>query len=355
MRKIVQTLKAYPISVLFVLWSFVQLLLFFRYGFVTAFEGLKYQNDAHLLIAQFLINPQRVFYASYSIVVALLFKIGIGYYAVLFFQLIVNAWATYLFFKLLVKLLNSDTALITTSFLIINVQLQMWNFHLFTESLFISGIIIFMYVVFTFDFRVRDYIKLFLLLIFLSYLRPIGISLAIPALIFFVLKMRKNWKENILVIMLLVIAVLTQFFIMLALRDNFNEFYTVATNKIWIIGAFDTVDDYKQLPFLPDTLKAIFIRTYYYFSMLRPYYSLSHNLLEGLFYPVYALSFIGISSLYKKNDSRFFFVIALIGIFSVFTLISHVNYHGRYISPILPLFLFIAAFGIDFIRSKSTK
>ena len=355
MRKIVQTLKAYPMTVLLVLWSFMQFLLFFRYGFVTDFEGLKYQYDAHLLLEQFLINPQRVFYTSYSIVVALLLKIGIGYYAVLLFQLIVNAWATYLFFKLLVKLLNSDIALITTAFLIINVQLQMWNFHLFTESLFISGIMVFMYVVFTFDYRMRDYVKLFLLLIFLSYLRPIGISLAIPAMLFFMSKTRKNWKENIYVVMLLAVAVITQFLIMLTLRDNFNEFYSVATNKIWIIGAYNTVDDYSQLSFLPDSVKAIFLRLFYYFSMLRPYYSLSHNLLEVLFYPVYALSFIGVFGLYKNSRSRFFFIIVLIGIFSVFTLLSHVNYHGRYISPILPMFLFIAAFGLDFIRKRSIK
>jgi len=189
-KRIIQTLKAYPLTVLFVLWSLVQFPLFFRYGFVTDFEGLKYQNDAHLLMEQFLINPQRVFYASYSIVVALLLEIGIGYYAVLIFQLIVNAWASYLFFKLLAKLLNSNVALITTAFLIVNVQLQMWNFHLFTESLFISSIIIYMYVVFTFKYKVMDYIKLFLLLIFLSYLRPIGISLAIPAAFFFGLKMQ---------------------------------------------------------------------------------------------------------------------------------------------------------------------
>ena len=355
MRKIVQTLKAYPMIVLFVLWSVMQFLLFFRYGFVIDFEGLKYQYDAHLLLEQFFINPQRVFYASYSIAVALLLKIGIGYYAVLLFQLIINAWATYLFFKILVKLLSLDIALITTALLIINVQLQMWNFHLFTESLFISGIMVFMYIVFTFDYGVRDYIKLFLLLVFLSYLRPIGISLAIPAMFFFMLKIRKDWKENAFVVMLLAAAVITQFFIMLALRDNFNEFYSVATNKIWIIGAYNTVDDYSQLSFLPDFLKAIFLRLFYYFSMLRPYYSLSHKLLEVLFYPVYVLSFIGFFGLYKNSQSRFFFIIVLIGIFSVFTLLSHVNYHGRYISPILPMFLFIAAFGIDYIQTRRIK
>jgi len=353
MKRIIQTLKAYPLTVLFVLWSLVQFLLFFRYGFVTDFEGLKYQNDAHLLMEQFLINPQRVFYASYSIVVALLLEIGIGYYAVLIFQLIVNAWASYLFFTLLAKLLNSNVALITTAFLIVNVQLQMWNFHLFTEALFISAIIIYMYVVFTFDYKVLDYIKLFLLLIFLSYLRPIGISLAIPAVFFFGVKMQKEWRVNILVVMLLIAAVIIQFFIMLALRDNFSEFYSVATKKVWIIGAYNTVDDYRQLSFLPDFLKAIFLRFVYYFSMLRPYYSLSHNLSEVLFYPVYALSLYGVFGLYKNSPSRFFFIIVTIGIFSVFTILSHVNYHGRYISPILPMFLFIAAFGIENFRTRS--
>ncbi len=345
-------LNKYAIVILMIFWLMVQFALFLRYGFVMDFEGLKYQNDANLLTQHFQFNFQRIFYSSYTIIIAAILKLGLGYYGVLIFQLIINAWSNVMFFKILKRSLSQSVAFIISVLLILTVQIQMWNFHLFTESLFISGIIIFMYIVFSFNYSLKDIIKLLLLLVFISYLRPIGISLALPAIVYFIAKNDDDKKQRFIIISILVLLVVLQFVLMLLLKDNFNEFYTVATAKLWIIGAYDTISDYPQFSFLPDYIRAIVLRFLYYFSMLRPYYSNIHNLLEMFFYPIYLLSFIGMYSMYKNNLSKLLFILSIIGIFTVFTVFTHVNYHGRYISPILPIFLMSASFGLDFLRTK---
>ena len=352
MNRIVKFLKEKPLFILMLLWALIQFALFLRYDFVIGFEGLKYQNDANLLAQQLQLNFQRIFYASYSITIALLLKFGMGYYSVLIFQLVVNAWSNILFYNLLSKYVKQSAAIIISIIMIFTMQIQMWNFHLYTESLFVSGIVIFMYVVFSFDYSNKDRLKLVLSLIFLSYLRPIGISLAAPAVVYFMSKSDDNRNQRIIIVLILSTIIVLQFGLMYLLKDNFNEFFSVATTKFWIIGAYDTVNDYSQFSFLPDFIKAIILRFNYYFLMVRPYYSDFHNLLEMLFYPVYLLSFFGLYSMYKCCRPKLFFILTLIGIFTTFTIMSHINYHGRYISPILPLFLFIAAFGLGFIRKR---
>ena len=322
-------------------------------GFTTGFEGLKYQYDANLLLEYWQFNPERLFYSVYSLFVAFSIYVGIGLKGVMFLQILFNGYATYLFYKISVNLLKSESiSFIIALLFILTPQIQMWNFYLYTESLFISLIVIYTYLLLTFNYKNGwHYVQLFFLLVLLSFLRPIGIGLTIPTILYLVYLWRSQYvptKKLIILLTTFVVLHLGNFFLN---RDNFNEFFGVASERLWIIGAYSGYEIEGNVG-VGLYFKAIFNRSLYYFSMMRPYYSTLHNLLFVLFYPVYILAGVGFVKMFQTNRALLIYVIVIILMFASFTSLTYVNYHGRYITPILPFFILSAGFGIQLLANK---
>lgn len=340
----------YGIILIFI-WIIVQSLLFFRYGFTTEFEGVKYQDDASNLLIPLNYITERLFYILYSIIIAFFIKIKFGLYGVLIFQLLVNAWSTYRFHALSTVLFkNKVISFIVTVTLILTIQIQIWNFHLYTESLFISGIILLTYRIVNFKFnKLTDYFLVSFLILLLSFLRPNGVLLLIPSSLFFLYNFRIIRKYSLFIIPFIV-SLLFIIGINFSLNSgNFIEYINQAWKSSWVVWGYDNPNIYMfhNPNIMGDQgVELVLDRIVVYFSMLRPYYSTFHNFLMMTFYPIYLLSLIGVLFSWRKNKSIFVFVTSLVFVFSSFSILSFINWHGRFIAPVLPLFIIMSGFAL---------
>ena len=346
----------YNYSLLFMLalWLIVQLSLYLNYGFITEFEGAKYQLMANELISGAAINQELLFYSVYPIVISLFLKIGLGLKSMLIIQLIANAWASYRFYGISRMLFSEKwISIFTTSAFILTLQIQQWNFFLFTESLFVSGLIIYTYNILIFDYRNKiNSILLALLFIFLSFLRPIGLLLFIPTLIYFYFN-RNNIKSFASLIPLLLSIGLV--FILNQLNNSTQLIYLIKesfSNSWVILGYNDLSIQFHQENTIIFSFKLLLNRIYYFFSMQRPYYSLGHNIMVSAFYLIYGLALFGIRRFYKNNLSFFIYSLLFILSISTLSLLLYLNWHGRFIVPILPFFIIFSGYGVEYLLEK---
>jgi hypothetical protein len=346
--------KKYGLGVLAVLWLIIQYFLYSHYGFVTGFEGAKYYLNAKEFIAGAPINRVIIFYYAYPILIAVFLKLGLSLKAMLILQLLASAWATYRFYCL-GRLLFPKIwiAVLSTSILILTIQIQQWNFFLYTESLFTSGIIIYTYRLFRTDFlKISDYIILGLMFIFLSFLRPNGILLLFPT-IAYLLYSKKRIKNSVIVFPLLFSIVLMIGLNVVLSSGDFYNYFVKSLNHHWIIWGYNGlgITETTSHSFW-EIMKLFLYRMIYFFSMQRPYYSFGHNLLMTTFYPVYLLSLFGFISFRKKYKAAFIYSLVMIIGFFALTILLFVNWHGRFIVPILPFFILLSGFGIAYISKK---
>ena len=344
-----------PLIVLFSFWILTQSILFFIVGVEFGFEGDKYIEDAYLFINHNAINTDRLFYSVYSLLIAISIKIGIGLWAVIVFQLFLNAFATFVFFKL-TKLLfqNSITPIITSLLFVLIVQIQQWNFFLFTESVFISITVLLYYVVAKFDKdKSLDYIKFSSILLLLAFIRPSGLFYTVPAIVFFIGSgFSKHLSTKILIpvfaISLIIVANL------IYNQGNFAFHYGLADAKRWIIGGYDMPSTHSESA--GDIIILYFMRIVYYFSNWRPFFSLSHNLfiLFSLL-PIYVLAIIAMLNFYGSKHRIKTFALITIAVFTAFAMLTFVNWHGRFLAVILPAIIILAGYGVDAIVARRNK
>lgn len=343
----------YGMGFLAILWLIIQYALYSHYGFVTGFEGEKYYLNAKELIAGAPINRIIIFYYAYPILIAAFLKLGFSLKAMLILQLLVGAWATYRFYCL-GRLLFPKIwiAVLSTAILIFTIQIQQWNFFLYTESLFTSGIIIYTYRLFKSNyFKISDFVVLGLLFIFLSFLRPNGIMLIFPTIAYFVYN-RKRYKEIVNVFPLLLSFIVIITLNLLLSSGQLNDYFTKSLNHHWIIWGYNGFENVGYNNLYLEAVRLFLYRMLYFFSMQRPYYSDSHNMLMMTFYPVYLFSVLGFFSFIKRNKAVFAYTIIIILAFSSLAFLLFVNWHGRFIVPILPFFILISGYGISKFSKK---
>lgn len=355
-----KTSKA-PLIILLLLWLLVQFSLYHYYGFRTDYEGGKYLYDADQLSQFKPVKSIRNFYAFHSLIIAFLLKLKLGLVSVFIFQAVLNLFASFRFYQsALILYRNHKLAFTVSAILILTFQVQMWNFYIYTESLFISVLVLIFYRLVVFDFfKARDYIWLAAYTIILSFIRPNGVLLLLPLSLFFLYgysRYRFPLRYTIPLFVSFTLLLLAHFFgdasIMLA-------FASKAWKESWVIWEYAEISGDGFSPFA-SVIYTFFLRLIYFFGMIRPYFSDLHNLLIISFYPLYLLAIYGLKRFWKNNSLTALFVFSLVLTFSLFTLLTFVNWHGRFIAPLLPFFIIMAGFGLkrlfpreDYLLNKS--
>ncbi len=339
------------------LWGIVQYGLFRYYGFVTSFEGKKYQHDALSFLATGKLSDLRFFYSAYTLIIALFIKLRLSLKLIIILQLSINLWATFRFYRLAQTLVKQPLiAALSTSILILSFPIQQWNFYLYTESLFTSLTILFAYHILLFKFtKIVDYLIISILLFLLSFLRPTGILLAIPLIIYLFLN-RNQLKLHKLqsAIPALTLAILIAFNIVFN-TGHLIEYTHLALQKSWIVwGEKYFQHNHNSYSFL-GFMEIIILRSLYFFSMLRVHYSNFHNLLLMSFYPIYLFALAGIYPLWKSSKTVFLFIVTIIIVFSSFSILTFINWQGRFMVPILPFIILLAGYGFRSILSIKKK
>jgi len=353
MDRIERYSEKYGLGFLAILWLLVQIILYHHYGFVTGFEGAKYILTAKDFIAGEPINQRLVFYYAYPLLIAFVLKLGLSLRFILLLQLLVGAWATYRFYCISRMLFpNTRIAIITTLILILTIQLQQWNFFLYTESLFTSGIIVYTYRLLSADYsKTTDFIILGLWYFILSFIRPNGMLLLFPTLAFLISKpQQKSYRINLLPVFLAIGLIIGLNIVFSS--GELHSYFLKSFHKKWIIWGYDGFNISGSTNSIWNTARLFIYRILYFFSMQRPYYSVGHNILMATFYPVYVFALFGVFPFFKKHKTIFVFSMTTILSFFILSVLLFVNWHGRFIVPILPFIILFAGFGIQSISQK---
>ncbi len=126
-------------------WLLVQGFLLCKNGIVTGLEAEKYITLAnHFLQYGNFSSNNYYLYSTQIFLIAAVIKFHLGYPVIVFIQLLLNLFATIMFYKLASSFLKKPIiVLIVTFFFIINIPYQVYNSSLFTESIFYSLTIIY--------------------------------------------------------------------------------------------------------------------------------------------------------------------------------------------------------------------
>ena len=362
-----------PLLVLFVVWSFVQAFLINKYGIVTTNEAIKYKREAFNWILHKNFSEQKyIFYSAYIFIHVLFIKLGIEMVGVYLFQLLVNLVASFFFYKTAVTIYkNNSVAFIAALLLILCFSWQYWTVCLYSESFFCSLVIIFTYCLFGIS-KTNKLKYLYAVLVFCILLcaRPAGIFF-IPVIAWlFVFRLIEVKRLPSAVLIMLCISA---FFLWLLYYEmnssaDFNFIKPFVQQNVICDVPYkaiskqtnydDTVSGVllyiKQNPF--DFLKLCTLRFIAFWSLTRSFYSEAHNwMLRLFFYPLYFFALIKLRRQIKFNCYFIVYCLSVLIVFTISVMLTCDEWSNRFIMPVLPIIILLAAYGLFKLLPKRNK
>ncbi|OLY92160.1 hypothetical protein SAMN05444008_10643 [Cnuella takakiae] len=346
------------------LWAIINLALFLQKGIVTGYEAEKYITNAdHLLQTGHLANGQFRYYYTEILLISIAKQTGTFPYLPVLVQLSLNAFATLCFYRLLYQSHRNWIAAAGTAALIAMVYYQEYNFYLFTESIYFSGLIIYLHGLQQAVCRQRLWIALLpLMLVLMIFTRPVGIFL-VPATVAFLLlqpntHILKIWKWLCCSIAIAAFTLMVN--TIMNAGGGFNFLMPFSSGQI-LCGVSNTAPAFI-LPnnINPNSLQGIghmivqqprfFIqiaveRFLSFWGLIRSFYAPAHNLFIAVyFYSLYLLSVLGIRRWCSSDHSLLGFIVTLLLLTSFAATLSCDDWHNRFILPLLPMIIILASF-----------
>jgi len=349
-----------------VIYFIISCLLLYTYGIQLGGEAEKYIDNANRIL-----NHEELrngffgfFYVAYSLLVACFVKFSINLVFVAVVQICLSLFAALCLYILLIRLLeNKKIAFLFFIVYLLCFPIQKWNFYLYSESMHNSFLVIGVYLLDKFISEKKYYqlasFSFMLLLILFS--RPTGLIFFLSVTLVMLVWLFRNKKRGLfyffsLVSIVAVIGILnspvTAFINPDSLKrmevicqvpeinagSNYQEF-----NRDGLFKAYAVI---KNEIGPGNFLKTGFKKLGYFFGMYRPYYSWQNNLLLLCYTIFYPFVLIGIFS----KQGRPFFYIELLSILyllltSVVIFFTCDDWANRFISPIFPFILILAAGG----------
>ena len=330
---------------------------------------VKYGNDSstYLFYANQLTNFNfsnlDIAKLSYIILIAVVMFLKLNLTTVIILQFlstIISSFCLYLMGK---KMFSKWVGLICISFFLTYLPIQLRNFYLLTEMLFINFSIILTYFVF---FKKEKKFFILLITIFVLFLRPQSflILLSIALSIFVFSKSNKNYSLS-----LKLFALFSFSFLLLILThigiNNYNLIDSFSKGIIWGYSFETNSLCYKEcisdltnpsiyeknifglLLYVKDNFfiltKVSIYKIILYFSGWRPYYSFAHNVFILCFHiPIYFLFCVYFLRL-KKFDQLEIFTLLYVLISAIFIGVTFADWSGRFIMYILPFIIIYAS------------
>ena len=348
---------------LLVLWAITQYFLVWQNGIVTILEADKYISQAEYFLKTGNFSSTNYWlYSTQIFLIAAVIKLHLGFTVIVVVQLLLNLFATWMFYKLCVFILkNTILAFLATFVFVINVPYQVYNSFLFTESVFYSLTIIYSsYLLRLNKLTISNMVILTLILALLSITRPTGILFfgATAFYIFFRFFNHLSFLKKLVIIC----STLLVFFVVLntMLQAGGSLDFMLPFKKENIICGVPTIDsaEIKTLEkgnsiqgilyYIFNNEKQFFrlskLKTISFFGLVRNYYSSLHNVFLVLFfYPFYLLSLAGAWKMFRQKESTLLYLLAIILLYWLTTLLTCDDWHNRFILTVFP-FIFLIGF-----------
>ncbi len=372
------TLQNFKISkqgiIIFSVFLIVQTILFIKIGVFTDLEAKKYIiQGEYLYNTGHLSDNKYFFYLPVILLVALCKFLQLSFIYIILFQVSLSAFSLYCFNQLTKRLFNNSVAFWSSIILAIFIPIQMWNFYLYSDSIFISLTVIFTYLIFlneNLSSKKTEFTIFFFLLILISS-RPNGVLFVIPLISYFIyrgIQSQNLYKYSFLASITLIVIFYFVINTVLTGGEDMNillpfiEEHIICFVPLKPAGAnVDII--YTGKPFEElfyylthnpgHFLKMSILKMESFFNLTRSYYSKSHNTLLFLFMiPTYIFLIPGFYYYLKKKSTYSVYLLSLIILYPLcFTFLCD-DWHSRFAMIIMPYLIMLSCFGFFKIKSR---
>ena len=352
-------------KVLVLFWILMQCLLIWQIGIVTNLEAATYISVAKTYIATGHYPSRNFLFYSVQIWLDIFcLKFKTGFWPVVAIQLLLNGLSTIFFYKLILKCSAKEiTAFGFTLALTGLYYYQLYNVHLYTESIFFSLGILYTYYLFSLQrFSSRSCILIILGIALLCLTRPTGIFFFPASFLYLLLKFYGKRAKIVSLVSLVVGGLLFYLLLNFALTSggalDFLLPYVqqqiicgipggaerndiiVNGNQNSIQGIWYIISHHPQLFFLLGAKRFLA-----FWGIYRSYYSTTHNLFAcTYFYTAYLLALLAIKKIYRHFAAVGAYILTLVLLLTITVVISCDEWHNRFIFGILPFLLLAASF-----------
>lgn len=361
-----------PLLFLYCIFFIVQLILFIKIGVFTSLEAEKYVTQGNLLYETGKLSDTKyIFYLPVILLVYLCRLFDTSYLPVVLVQVALSGLSLFYFYKLSANIGNKSIAFYSSLLLALFIPLQVWNFYLYSDSIFISLTIIYTYLIYTYGTKgIKGTVVILLFLLLLLFSRPHGLLFIPPTIIYLLLRnqTRLALVSSIGLCLLLFIGM----YILLntaftggedmdAMKPFIEEhiicFVPLKPEgaDLDIVKTASPVNDifyyifHNPLHFL----KFTFLKLHSFFNMTRSYYSTGHNiLLSLLLIPVYLFGLIGFFRFIKPFKKFTLFLASLLILYPLGATFQCDDWHSRFTLVVFPYFILLACIGASFVFNK---
>jgi hypothetical protein len=349
-----------PLALAF-LWLLVQAGLWAAYGTFSGLEAEKYTAAAkHLLETGSFPERKYLFYALTPLLIAGCLKLGIGYHGVVVIQLLLNAGATCLFYRTIRDIAGSRAAFAGTAALVLFLPYQSWNVYLYTESLYLSALLLFFFTVQRLAAEPRRAERIAMsvgALVLVIMARPFGMLFLPPflLLVFWMLPQRWRWAS---LLFGFAGGGLLYYALNRAFSGSMDWNALVPQVKGEVICDMPDPRYQQPLRLLPggnpvDQLAYYIVHNPAHYARLsllrlkafvlwtRPWYSTMHNAaLIGYMLVFYGGFILGIGRLRRYTSRPFFaFVVSALIVYALAITLQCDDYHSRFVMALVPLLI----------------
>jgi len=313
-----------PAFILFSIILCVKVIFLVTKGVSLGTDSTWYINAANLCLNEGVVKYLKTYamdninYAVYPLFLSLIFKIGHSSKDfVVLIQIILSSLSFVLLYKILLKFVKPNYAIFSTLFVALNFEVLQWDRYLLTDPLFLSLVILFLYMyVKVCDFDKLNLLKIigFLFIGFMLFLtRPTALVLVPISLIFLIYKWIKHTNKSNLIylyiagfIMSFVIltSALSRYESLVEMFTHFKEGSVIHQHYDTYIknsDQFDTFDNMQRFKYF----NALFIkRMVYFWNISLKDHSLRHTIVNYFYYvPFYFFALWGLFKAFLKRDN----------------------------------------------------
>lgn len=376
--------NSYALAI-FSLAAFINLSLFLFHGIKHLSDTDRYLSYADSLLDGVIINKQSVWYFSYTFFLSFFRLFTPNLIPIIIAQCLLSCIAATLLFKASYSFFNSlKSAIICSLLYLCFLKILDWNFYILTESLYCSCICFLLYFISRhYSTNKKTYLFIaWIIVVFLLFLRPTGITLFFPFLVYNYLSFLHFKLSNKSRLSLVLFSLSLLYFSSNYMIESFSlvENYlrgevvfnisTLSYFKKGYIGIIPVPEDV----FIPDTsiselnrgllfflnnpwfsFKLVLNKLFYFYFQYRPYYSTKHLFFNFIcLIPSYLFLFKTLFSK-KLTPNIKGFIWSYLALTTLMIAMTNVDWDGRFLTGLLPVVFCFGSYGFVQVFFKHKK
>jgi 4-amino-4-deoxy-L-arabinose transferase-like glycosyltransferase len=361
-----QTSHRKKLGVLLIVFMVVQIILYLQIGVFAGLEAEKYTREGSLLAQHgHLSDSKFLFYLPVILLVAFCKLTSLPLVFVVLVQVALAGLALVCFYRFSLVLTNNFCAFTAGLLLAAFTPLQMWNCYLYSDSVFISLSIIFLYALQRWqNSGTRGLLYIGVLLLLLCFSRPMGLLYIPPVIIYLLFKKTYNRKHQLSRMAIALLLPAGMLFLvnaifsgggdMDALKPFIEEHIICFVPNNAQGAAVDVVHTASPLNDLlyyvshnpAHFMKLMMQKLVSFFNLTRPHYSTLHNaVMIAVMMPLYVFLIPGLINLVRRRLNIMIFIISLLVLYPVGITFQCDDWHSRFTMAVMPILILASVVG----------